>query len=64
MYNIQTKNVIAERGLEVLTQAGCAVGPEVQSPDALLIRCLSPGRPSFDPIAAESLSVTEEEAEE
>ncbi len=38
MFKIQTMNVIAEKGLEVLKDARCAVGPDVQRPDALLIR--------------------------
>ena len=49
MYNIQTKNVIAERGLEVLTQAGCTVGPEVQPPNALLIRSAKLHDMAFNP---------------
>ena len=38
MFRIQTKNAIAPKGLEVLRQAGCAVGPETEAPHALLIR--------------------------
>ena len=38
MFNIQTMNVIAEKGLDVFRQAGCAVGPEITGPDAMLIR--------------------------
>ena len=38
MYKIQTKNVIAEEGLDILRQAGCQVGPETEAPEALLIR--------------------------
>ena len=38
MFKIQTKNNIAQQGLDVLLNAGCETGPEVEAPDALLIR--------------------------
>ena len=38
MYKIKTMNVIAQQGVEVLTGAGCEVGPDVERPDAMLIR--------------------------
>lgn len=38
MFKIQTKNAIADKGLEILRQAGCEVGPEVEKPEAMLIR--------------------------
>lgn len=41
-----------------------ALTPMIRDPGAFLIKCLSPGRPSFDAISAESLAVTEEEQEE
>ena len=38
MYKIQTRNAIAQSGIDVLRRAGCEVGPEVTAPEALLIR--------------------------
>ena len=38
MYKVLTKNVIAESGQDVLRNAGVQVGPEVEAPDAMLIR--------------------------
>ncbi len=38
MFKIQTKNIIAESGIDVLKRAGFAVSPEETDPDALLIR--------------------------
>ena len=52
--------------LALLCVAGmgaAALTPLARDPDAFLIRCLSPGRPQFDAISAEGLTVTEEEKE-
>ena len=38
MFKVQTRNAIAESGLELLRRAGCEVGPDVAAPEALLIR--------------------------
>ena len=38
MYKVQTMNVIADKGQDVLRAAGFAVSPEEENPDALLIR--------------------------
>ena len=38
MFEIQTMNAISASGIEVLEAKGCHVGPEVQQPQALLIR--------------------------
>ena len=41
-----------------------AMTPIVRDPRTFLIKCLSPGIPSFDAISAEAMTVTEEEKEE
>ena len=38
MFEIQTMNAISASGIEVLEAKGCHVGPEVEKPQALLIR--------------------------
>jgi len=38
MFNIQTMNTISPSGIEVLEDKGCRVGPDVEAPQALLIR--------------------------
>ena len=38
MFKIQTMNNISEHGTSVLEKRGCLVGPEVEAPDALLVR--------------------------
>ena len=38
MFEIQTMNAISASGIEVLEAKGCRVGPEVEKPQALLIR--------------------------
>ena len=38
MFEIQTMNAISPSGIEVLEAKGCHVGPEVETPQALLIR--------------------------
>ena len=38
MFKIQTLNKISPKGTNILANAGCEVGPEVEAPDALLIR--------------------------
>ena len=38
MFEIQTMNAISPSGIEVLEAKGCHVGPEVEAPQALLIR--------------------------
>lgn len=38
MFEIQTMNAISPSGIEVLEKKGCRVGPEVEQPQALLIR--------------------------
>lgn len=38
MFKIRTMNAISPSGVEVLEKRGCDVGPEVQEPEALLIR--------------------------
>ena len=38
MFEIQTMNAITASGIEVLEAKGCRVGPEVEKPQALLIR--------------------------
>ena len=38
MFKIQTMNAISASGIEVLEAKGCHVGPEVEKPQALLIR--------------------------
>ena len=38
MFDIQTMNAISASGIEVLEAKGCRVGPEVEKPQALLIR--------------------------
>ena len=41
-----------------------AAAPIIKDPNAFLIKCLSPALPEFEAIAAESLTVTEEEKED
>ena len=38
MFNIKTMNAIADKGIDELRAAGCAVSPDENAPDALLIR--------------------------
>ena len=38
MFKIQTRNAIAESGLELLRRAGCEVSPDAAAPEGLLIR--------------------------
>lgn len=38
MFEIQTMNAISASGIEVLEEKGCHVGPDVENPQALLIR--------------------------
>lgn len=38
MYKIRTMNAISELGTSELVKRGCAVGPDVENPEALLIR--------------------------
>lgn len=38
MFKIKTMNSISPQGIEVLTRRGCTVGPDVEAPDAMLIR--------------------------
>ena len=38
MYKVKTMNAIAQQGLDVLTEAGLTVGPELEAPEGLLIR--------------------------
>ncbi|MBR0208812.1 MAG: 3-phosphoglycerate dehydrogenase, partial [Oscillospiraceae bacterium] len=38
MFEIKTMNSISPMGLEVLTKKGCRVGPDIEKPQALLIR--------------------------
>lgn len=38
MFDVKTMNSISPMGIEVLTQKGCRVGPDVERPQALLIR--------------------------
>ena len=38
MFEIKTMNAISPQGIEVLEKRGCRVGPEVENPQALLIR--------------------------
>lgn len=40
-----------------------ALAPVIGDPNGFLIRCLSPGRPEFEALAAETLAVTESEKE-
>ena len=47
----------------VAGMAFAAVSPFLRDPDALTVRLLSPGMPSFEAISAESLAVTQEEKE-
>ncbi len=38
MYRVRTYNKIAEKGLDVLKQAGIEYGPEIENPDAIIAR--------------------------
>lgn len=49
MYKIKTMNAIASKGLEILRNAGCAVGPDTDQPQALLIRSAVLHGASFGP---------------
>ena len=49
MFKIRTMNAISETGIRVLTGRGCEVGPEVENPDALLIRSANLHEMVFNP---------------
>ena len=49
MFKIRTMNAISETGIQVLTGRGCEVGPEVENPDALLIRSANLHEMVFNP---------------
>ena len=41
MFEIKTMNSISPMGIEVLEKRGCRVGPDVEKPQAMLIRSFS-----------------------
>lgn len=49
MFEIQTMNAISPSGIEVLEKKGCRVGPEVEQPQALLIRSADLHEYAFPP---------------
>lgn len=49
MFDIQTMNAISASGIEVLEAKGCRVGPDVQQPQALLIRSADLHEYAFPP---------------
>ena len=49
MFKIRTMNTISEHGTGALEKRGCLVGPEVENPDALLIRSADLHDMSFGP---------------
>ena len=48
----------------VIGMLAAAMVPVVGDPNAFLIKCLSPGRPEFESVSAESLNLTDTEKEE
>ena len=49
MFKIKTMNNIAQQGLDVLLNAGCETGPDVEAPEGLLIRSAKLHDAVFDP---------------
>ena len=49
MFKIRTMNAISEHGLNALAKRGCLVGPEVESPDGMLIRSANLHGTEFGP---------------
>ena len=49
MYKVKTMNAIAQQGLDVLNEAGLAVGPELDAPEGLLIRSAALHNMEFNP---------------
>lgn len=49
MFEIQTMNAISPSGIEVLEKKGCRVGPDVEQPQALLIRSADLHEYAFPP---------------
>ena len=49
MFKIRTMNAISENGVAYLEKRGCEVGPEVEAPDAMLIRSADLHGMQFNP---------------
>ena len=49
MFKIRTMNAISEHGTGALEKRGCVVGPDVEAPDALLIRSADLHGMEFNP---------------